>query len=72
MTKFLRARHGFNIFEFFCVACEAEGEIEIRTNDRQPFPCPEGCGAVYIQWYADKIPALRCVVWPVFEEEAKP
>lgn len=56
---------GRNSYHFVC-PCGADGTLTVPINDRKPFPCPEGCGRVYVQWRpADRAPVLTCVVYPV-------
>lgn len=50
------------MYHFVC-PCGADGDLSVPINDRKPFPCPEGCGRVYVQWRDG--PALKCVVEPV-------
>jgi len=65
-NKFLRTEDGVDYFDFNC-SCGAAGELGVATeNAMEPFGCPEGCGATYVRWRPDKIPALKCVVQPVY------
>jgi len=60
-----KGRQGRHRYHFVC-ACGADGTLTVPINDRTPFPCPEGCGRVYVQWIpADSAPVLTCVVCPV-------
>jgi hypothetical protein len=48
-----------------CAHCLGEGTLTVEPGDRQPFPCPEGCGAVYVLYDRGGTPDLACVVCPV-------
>lgn len=69
--KFIKTdEENFNHYQFVCEGCKCEGDLGVAA-DQQQVPCPEGCGALYIQWHnpiTDK-QDLQCVVAPVFEEE---
>ncbi|MBN1535217.1 MAG: hypothetical protein JW908_00690 [Anaerolineales bacterium] len=68
--KLIKSENGMNTFHFICEGCGAEGELEIPKGSNT-FSCPEGCGAVYVQWINslnDKpVPDLKCVVRPIFD-----
>lgn len=53
--------------------CGSEGELGIPIDmGYQQIGCPEGCGAVYIMWFPqERMPDLKCVVCPVFEDPEK-
>lgn|SRR5262245_60868020 len=55
------------VYDFACEGCGTRGEVTVPVEARQPFGCPEGCGATYVQWQAPSGYELMCVVCPVFE-----
>ena len=63
----------FNHFHFICEGCKCEGDLGVAA-DQQQVPCPENCGALYIQWHnpITNKPDLQCVVAPVFEDPNDP
>ncbi len=72
MSTFLRTEGAVNYFDFRCPSCGAEGEIGLDANDLGQFGCPERCGAGFVHYRANKVPAVRCVVRPVRASEEAP
>ena len=65
MIRFLRTQKERNVYDFRC-QCGAEGELGLAADQRTPFPCPEGCGRVYVQYRDHRgRPTIRCVVEPM-------
>jgi hypothetical protein len=56
-------RHDRNVYDFHCPACGSCGELGVPKAARS-LPCPEKCGAVFVQWHppvrAGSV-ALRCI-----------
>lgn len=65
--KLISQRPGYNTYEWNC-PCGAKGEVEVESQQRAPFGCPENCGHVYLQWYHGKKPVLQCVVAPIVSD----
>lgn len=64
-AKYVGTEKGRNTFHFRC-ECGADGMLSLKLGDRKPFPCPEDCGRVYVQWNDHRnVPTLTCVVCPV-------
>lgn len=58
------------VYDFVCEGCKSEGELLVPIDERRSFACPEGCGAVYVQWHPPgHMAQLKCVVRPVFSDE---
>ena len=64
-TRFTGTSDGQHWFEFRCLGCGCWGTLGVRTTDRDPIGCPEGCGATYILWIPNKTPVLNCVCKPI-------
>lgn len=65
-TQFKEYRDGEMVFTFVCPGCGAEGELGIpRYLMYHVVDCPEGCGARFVPWKPNELPALRCVVCPM-------
>lgn len=57
------------VYNFVCEGCKSEGELLVQIDECRSFACPEGCGAVYVQWFPPgQMATLKCVVLPMFED----
>lgn len=72
MTTFVETKEGRHQFAFECEGCGTTGDLGIPVDERKPFGCPNGCGAMYVMWnnpLDEGKPNLMCVVCPIFEDE---
>lgn len=71
--KFKGKDGAWNMYDFVCEGCKAEGQLKVLTDEQHVY-CPEQCGAMYIQWHnpVTQSPDLMCVVAPVFEDSPSP
>lgn len=55
-------------YDFECPACGENGHIGLNIKDQGQFPCPDQCGASFLEYQSEDGWRIRCVVQPVFQE----
>jgi hypothetical protein len=53
-------------YAYTCEACGGQGILELPSpHTTTPFRCPEGCGALYVEYQSHPgVYTLKCVVQP--------